>query len=210
MTARTLAACAALLLGLLVRPCTAQSPGQNYQMFLDPDAGGRVFYVNCSGTAGDKTRFANVGAQVLVSFNPPDMPNPIQVVIDARPALGAKNSFYWNSNHTALDFGGQSLRSTLKPLFTKQSDICFFYMSPALYRSRQALTHNDAERIRWVDTYARPIRIIATQGELTLTVRGNSVTGHLWMVGYDQMDNRPVRYVADFEGQEYVSEKAKH
>lgn len=208
--ARTLAACALLFLGLLARPCPAQNPGQDTQIFLDPDIGFRVFYVQCSGIVGDKTRFDHVGAQVTVSFNPPDQPNPILVIFEARPALAAKNSVYWSTNRTELSFGGESLRSTLKPLFTTPSDNSFFYMSPALYRGKQAMTHREAERVRWVDTYAKPIRITASQGELNLKVQGDKVEGSLWMIGYDPMDNRPVRYVMSFAGQEYVSEKPKH
>lgn len=212
MTARALAFLVAVLLAALLgaKTCPAQNAGQDEQMFLEPDSGGRVFYVRCTGTVDDKIRFNDVTAQVTLSFNALNPANRIQVIIDPRPALAARNSFYWNSNDTSVSFGGQSLRSTLKPLFTKESTICFYYMSPSLYHSKQALTHREAERIRWVDTYAKPIRIFATQGELTMKLESNMIKGKLWMVGYDTLANRPVRYVADFAGQEYVEKKSKH
>lgn len=169
----------------------------------------RVFYVESSGSVNAKLKFQGARQQITITHAPPGGSNPYLVVIEAMPAQAGKNSFYWNSGETSMDVTSNIIKSNLRTNGARFSGLHFYYMSPALYKSKTGPTHRDAERIKWVDTHAKPIRIAAKEADLTLRVMANSVSGTVTIHGFDDVAHAPVVYTASFQGYEYVPETQK-
>lgn len=195
-------ALAALL--ALCRPALAQ------QDILAPDISRRDFYVECSGTINSKETFRHVRAQVTILHTATGEANPLLVVVTSEPAKAVRNSFYWDSKESAMEIAADTLRCRSGNVAVFKPDIHFFYMSPALYKiTRVPPGLQESERIKWVDAHAKPTKIFAREAELTLRVTGNSVSGTVWMTGMDDIGHEPVRYVANFQGYEYVPQPTK-
>jgi hypothetical protein len=169
----------------------------------------RVFFVESTGSVNSKLTFSGARQQVTITHAPPGATNPYLVVITPMPAQIGKNSFYWNSQETSMDVAANNIKSVLRTNGARHSGLHFFYMSPALYKSKTGPTHRDAERIKWVDTHATPIRITAQDASLTLRVLANSVSGTVAIHGFDDRAHAPVVFTASFQGYEYVPEEPK-
>jgi hypothetical protein len=188
----------------LLFPVWLPGPALAEQNLLDLDFSRKVYYVECSGTINTKTAFQHVRAQMTITHTSQGDPNPLSVVINAEPAIGERNSFYWNSNNCAMQVLADTLRCRAKGVGVYRTDLHFYYMSPSLYRNRLQATQHEGERLKWTDAHAKPTKIFAQDGELTLRVSGNGVSGSVWMTGFDETGHEPVRYVANFQGYEYV------
>jgi len=199
--AKTMLGPAAML--LIVLSLAGQARAQE-QDILAPDHSLRTFILSFNGTTNNKTVFSRVRAMMRISHNAPDRDNPLEVVIEGYPELGARDSIYWNSNDTRMDFIGGSLQCRLTINWSQTPTIHFFYMSPVLFKNPNIPTQHEAERIRWVELHAKPTKIFAQEGLLTLNVSGNMVTGRIEMTGYDTLGREPVKYVANFSGTEYI------
>lgn len=188
---------------LLWLPST-NSLAQDHDQILRGDINQRVFYVQCQGSVNASMTFTGVRLQVVVTHTPVGSLNPVRVVIQSMPVLGLRNSLYWHSDETRMEVLGDILRCSLANPGTHVSTLHFFYMSPALYATKQGPALRDHERTKWVDAHSRPIKIIAQQGELSMRFGADSVSGSIVLAGQDELAHKPVRYVATFQGQEFV------
>lgn len=196
-----------LALGLLW--CLAPGSARAQQDILGTDMDKRVFDVTASGSIDGRYRFSGVRHQVVISFTEAGSPNPLLVIINPLPALGGKNSVFWNSNETRLTAFAGTIRSTLVTGALRQSDMRFYYMSPALYGLDRMATQHEPERVKWVDTHAEPIAVLAKTADLTLRVTGNAISGTIRIAGMDNRAHKPCQYVAHIQGQEYIAQRPK-
>lgn len=198
-----------LLASATVFACVQASWCPAQDQILGADMSRRVFYAQCQGAVNSSPRFTGLRMQIIVSHAPPSSLNPLQIIIESIPALAQRNAFYWDSEQTSMEVTSSSVRCRYIAPGARSSGLHFYYMSPALYKSNLMATHQESERIRWINTYAKPIRIAALDAELTLNFQANSVTGTIRMNGQDDMARRPAQYVATLQGQEYVYERPK-
>lgn len=179
-------------------------PALGQEEILRPDVTHRVFYVECQGSVNSRLHFTGARLQIVVTHTTGVSLNPLSVVITSMPRLAERNGFYWNTDETSMQVLGTSLKCVIPNPGMHQSTLHFYYMSPALYTSKTGPTHREAERIKWVDTHAKPIKVLALQGEISMSFDADSVSGAIVMSGQDELARQPARYVATFQGREYV------
>ena len=191
--------CLALVaLALPARPGCGQPEGSPF--VLGPDEDSRQYGLTISGAVGNEA-FQGAQGILTVSTPPEGSLNPYQIVVVGFPTVMSRNTFYWNSDKGLMEEASGVLRCRVKGRGQMRSDNHFFYLSPALFALKGALTQHEGERQKHVAQTALPTKIFALDGELTLTLSGNKLTGRVVMTGLDPVGNDYVRYVGAFVGQ---------
>ncbi len=141
------------------------------------------------------------GATMRLLLGTPDAsdPNPYQIVAAGFPDSQSRNVFFWNSSYSAMEANADTITCTIRPSSTASKNVFFAYLSPTLLKLPN-LTHRDKENRQKALKSAVPSVVPAQAGELRLTVKPNSVSGTVWLQGYDTIENSYVRYNATFSG----------
>ena len=183
---------------LPARPCPAQQ--ETSPFVLDQEDGANQYTLALAGTVGTES-FQGVRGLLTISFPPPGNPNPYLVIVVGFPTANTRNSFYWDSQQGSMEAMAGSVRCRLPGRGLNLSANHFFYLSPALFARPGPSPQYDPERQKHVEQTALPIKIAALDGEMTINVNGNALTGHVTMTGLDPVGHTYVRYAATFVGQ---------
>jgi hypothetical protein len=183
-----------LALAALAAPAHAQDTP-----LLEGSVSAQKFILQLSGTVLNE-RFS--GATMTLQFGTADAgdPNPYLIIAAGFPDSQTRNAFFWNSEHSVMDATSNTITCRIKPSVPPGADgMYFYYISPAGL-TRTQITHKDKEDDQRALKTAVPTVVPAQAGELRLTISPGSVSGTVWLQGYDRIEKSYVRYSADFSG----------
>ena len=168
-------------------------------ILLDRTEISKQYLVQISGTVMNET-FS--GAMVLLTLMPqaPGRSNPYQLIIEGFPKKNSRNSFFWNSENSEMTAISNEITCDIKQTFVKSVPMYFMFLSPELLKHTGALESLGDEGKKFAEKEALPTLINARAGKLTLRIYSNSVSGTIWMKGYDPVENAFVLYNARFYG----------
>ncbi len=191
-----LALCAALcMLGIFCLPPSLRSQ-QTGDSLLDAESLHQKYQIELTGEVlGEKFR----GVTMSVQFSGSDLGSRhhYQLIFAGFPDEQTRNGFYWDSEKSAMEVSANRVTCAIEP--GQESDMHFFYMSPALLKKAPA-QKNSRDASKAALKTARPTKVFAQAGELTLAVNPRSITGSVWLHGYDKVQKSHVRYFAQFTG----------
>jgi hypothetical protein len=168
-------------------------------ILLDRTEFSKQYIVQLSGTVMNET-FS--GAQALLILKPPapHSYNPYQITIVGFPKKNSRNSFFWNADYSEMTAISNEITCDIKRTFVKPVPMHFFFLSPALLNVRDVLQEKDKEQEIAAEKVALPTRIEARAGKLKLRIYSNSVSGTIWLKGYDHIEHAFVQYSARLYG----------
>ncbi len=184
----------ALLLGFCANAMAADPMGSD---ILNQDEDQASYLITISGSA-NSINFSNVNAVLVVRHPDYFDLNPLLIIVVGYPRSNVRNGFFWISEDGPMETFGNNITSKANSFGLSQNH--FFYLSPALFASKGAPTHRDAERLKETDRVAQPSKIFASSGSLTLSFSGDSVSGTVHMTGLDNVGHEQVQYRASFSG----------
>ena len=180
-----------MILGMGFFPVGSAAQGT----LLDGMEFSKRYLVQLSGTVMNETF---VGAQAMLILMPPSPggTNPYQLIIEGFPKRNARNSFFWSSEDSQMTAIANEITCDIRQTYIKRSPIHFFFLSPELLRH----TGSDIEGEKAAEKVALPTRIEARAGKLKLRIHADSVSGTIWMKGYDPVEKAFVLYSARIYG----------
>jgi hypothetical protein len=155
----------------------------------------KQYLLQLSGTVMNETFF---GAQALLMLMPPapGSNNRYQIIIEGFPKKNSRNSFFWNAEYSEMTAIANEITCDIKRTFVKQGPMHFIFMSPELLRHTGAAYEEE----KYAERVALPTLINARAGKLKLRIHSNSVSGTVWMKGYDPVEKAFVLYSAQLQG----------
>lgn len=166
---------------------------------LDGSQFSKQYLVQLSGTVMNE-RFS--GAQTLLTIMPP-IPgsfNPYQLILQGFPKKNSRNSFFWNGMYSEMTAIANEITCDIKRTYIKPVPIFFFFLSPELLRHTGALELLGDEGKKFAEKVALPTLVTARAGKLKIRIHADSVSGSIWMNGYDPVEKAFVRYSAQLYG----------
>ena len=157
------------------------------------------FLIDLSGNV-HKEKFTGAQALLTLSIPPDASANQYLLTVEGYPQRNSRNSFYWNSKQTVMKALGTEITCEIKPSVGIKSGIHFFFLSPTLLEQRVFMTQLEKKRKAQAEAVALPTKIFAQAGKITLSLRESSVSGTVWMTGYDNVEHSYVTYSASFTG----------
>jgi hypothetical protein len=166
---------------------------------LDTTMFSKQYLVQLSGTVMNET-FS--GAQALLTLMIPSSGsnNPYQIIIEGFPKKNSRNSFFWNADYSEMTAISNEIICDIKRTSVKPVPMHFYFLSPALLNERNELQEKDEKLETAAEKIALPTRIEARAGKLKLRIYSNSVSGTVWMKGYDPVEHAFVQYTARLYG----------
>ncbi|KAF0159194.1 MAG: hypothetical protein FD159_664 [Syntrophaceae bacterium] len=190
------------VIGMLMILCSGLLPTFSVaQDLLEGTEFSKQYLVQLSGTVMNET-FS--GAQALLTLMPPapGSNNPYQLIIQGFPKKNSRNSFFWNSENSEMTAIANEITCDIKRTFIKPVPMHFIFLSPELLRHSGALAAKAGdEGKKLAESVALPTLINARAGKLKLRIQSNSVSGTVWMKGYDPVEKAFVLYSARLYGQ---------
>jgi len=168
-------------------------------LLLDRTEISKQYIIQLSGTVMNET-FS--GAQALLTLMPPapGSNNPYQLTVQGFPKKNSRNSFFWNSEDSAMTAIANEITCDIKRTYVKIVPIHFIFLSPELLKHTGALETLGDEGKKFAEKVALPTLINARAGKLKLHIYSNSVSGTIWMKGYDPVEHAFVQYNARLYG----------
>ncbi len=168
-------------------------------ILLDRTEISKQYIVQISGSVMNE-KFS--GAMALLTLMPPAPGgiNPYQLIIEGFPKKDSRNSFFWNSENSEMTALSNEITCDIKQTYVKPVPMYFMFLSPELLRHTGALELLGDEGKKFAEKTALPTLINARAGKLKLCIYSNSVTGTIWMKGYDPVENAFVQYSATLYG----------
>jgi hypothetical protein len=172
----------------------------------------KQYLVQLSGTVMNET-FS--GAQALLTLSGPVRPgrrysNPYLIIIEGFPKQNSINSFYWDSEDSEMWALANEITCDIKRSFVKLTSHYFYSLSPELLRHTGALDAKAGdEGKKLVERVALPTLVNARAGKLKLRIHSNSVSGTVWMKGYDPVEKSYVQYNTRLYGKKVYGLKPK-
>jgi len=168
----------------------------------------RQYLVQISGTVMNET-FSR--SQALLTLMAPPPPggnmryiNPYQIIVEGFPKKNSRNSFFWNSESSEMTAIASEITCDIKRTFVKGVEVFFIFLSPSLLLSPTGALDvlagaSDAGK-KAAERVALPTHIPATAGKLKLRIQTDTVSGTVWMKGYDPVEKAFVMYSARLYG----------
>jgi hypothetical protein len=169
--------------------------GSVAQDLLEGTEFSKQYLLQLSGTVMNET-FSGVQALLTLMPPAPGASNPYQLTIDGFPKKNSRNSLFWNSTHSEMTAVANDITCDIKQTFLKPVPMYFVFMSPELLRHTGAAFEGEA----FAEKTALPTLINARAGRLKLKVHSTSVSGTVWMKGYDPVEKAFVQYSAKIYG----------
>ncbi len=166
---------------------------------LDTTVFSKQYLVQLSGTVMNET-FSEAQALLILMPPAPGSNNPYQIIIEGFPKKNSRNSFFWNAEYSDMTALANEITCDIKRTFVKPVPMHFIFMSPALLKVRDVLEERDIEKEKEAEKVALPTLITARAGKLKLRIYSNSVSGTIWMKGYDPVEHAFVLYSASLYG----------
>jgi hypothetical protein len=155
------------------------------------------YLVDLSGTVMSET-FS--GAQALLTLKQSSGSrkhnNPYTLIIEGFPNKNSRNSFFWDSEYSEMTAIANEITCDIKRTFVKQIPMHFFYLSPELQKNDSDAPEDEKFALK----AAIPTSISVRAGKLKLRIHSNSVSGTVWMKGYDPVEKAFVLYNARLSG----------
>ncbi|MFH0994406.1 MAG: hypothetical protein V1844_02790 [Pseudomonadota bacterium] len=168
-------------------------------MLLDTTVFSKQYLVQLSGTVMNET-FSGAQALLTLMLPNPGGSNPYQIIIEGFPKKNSRNSFFWNADYSDMTGISNEITCEIKRTFVKPVPMHFYFLSPALLNVRDVLQEKDKDQEIAAEKVALPTRIEARAGKLKLRIYSNSVSGTIWMKGYDPIEHAFVQYSARLYG----------
>ncbi len=155
----------------------------------------KKYLVQLSGTVLNET-FSQTQALLTLMPPAPGGFNPYQLIIEGFPKKNSRNSFFWNAEYSEMTAIANEITCDIKRTFVKPVPMHFFFLSPELLR----YTGSAYEGKKLAERTALPTVIQARAGKLKLRIHADSVSGSIWMKGYDPVEKSFVQYSARLYG----------
>jgi len=157
----------------------------------------RQYLLEVSGTI-HKEVFS--GANVLLQITDAgDLdPNPYLLLVQGYPYRNSRNIFFWNSDDKHMEAVANQITCEIKRSLAEYSPMHFYYLSPSLLRTPG--TAVEAEQRRREEASIPATKIEARAGQLKIKIHSDTVTGTVWMKGYDPVEKAYVLYTARIFG----------
>lgn len=172
---------------------------------LDHADSSKQYLVKLSGTVMNET-FS--GAQALLTLMLPapgsKNNNPYQIIIEGFPQKNSRNSFFWRSEDSEMTAIANEITCDIKRTSVKEVPMYFIFLSPELLRHYGAAFEEEKFALK----VALPTFITARAGRLKLRIHSNTVSGTVWMKGYDPVQKAFVLYSARLYGTKSYNLKA--
>lgn len=167
-----------------------------------------IYLITLNGTVGNERFF---GARALLHIGAADDfdPNTYVVTIEGYPLLNTRNTFFWDSRDAPLTALSSQLKSRIVRSVLGFPNIHFYYLSPVLLEAIEMETQHEEERIAEATAVALPTLIKAQAGELDLRLYGTTLSGTIWLKGYDKVQKSYVLYRAQIYGRRVVKEVSR-
>ncbi len=190
-----------ILFGILVIPGSGffSSRSTASVPLLEETEFSKMYLIQLSGTVLNET-FSGAQALLTIMAPVPQSNNPYQILIQGFPKKNSRNSFFWNSEDSEMTVISNEITCEIKRTFLKQVPMHFIYLSPELLRHTGALELYGDEGKKYAEKTALPTLINARAGKLKLSVHSGSVSGTVWMKGYDHVEKSFVQYSARIYG----------
>ena len=159
----------------------------------------KQYLVQLSGTVMNET-FSGAQALLTLMVQSTGSNNPYQLIIEGFPKKNSRNSFFWNAEYSEMTAISNEITCDIKRTFVKPVPMHFIFLSPELLRHTGALELLGDEGIKFAEKAALPTLINARAGKLKLSIHSNSVSGTVWMKGYDPVEHAFVQYSASLYG----------
>ncbi|MCG6533471.1 MAG: hypothetical protein L7F78_01995 [Syntrophales bacterium LBB04] len=159
----------------------------------------KQYLIQLSGTVLNET-FSGAQALLTLMSPAPGQNNPYQLTIEGFPKRNSRNSFFWNSNYSEMSAISNYITCDIKRTFIKQVPLYFIFLSPELLRHTGSLELLGDEGKKYAEKTALPTLINATAGNLKLHIYSSTVSGTVWMKGYDPVEKSFVMYSANLYG----------
>ncbi|MBA4368248.1 MAG: hypothetical protein C0403_11510 [Desulfobacterium sp.] len=156
----------------------------------------KQYLVQLSGTVMNET-FSGAQALLTLMTPAPGSNNRYQLIIEGFPKKNSRNSFFWNAEHSEMTAIANEITCDIKRTFVKQVPMHFIFLSPELLRHTGAAYEEE----KYAEKVALPTLINARAGRLKLRLHSNTVSGTVWMKGYDPVEKSFVLYSARLYGQ---------
>ncbi len=161
------------------------------------------YLLQLSGNANNE-RFTGVGAVLTVSPPSSTHSNPYLLIIEGFPRKNSRNTFFLNSDETEMTVLFDEITCDIKRSYTRDSSIHFYFLSPRLLKPGGMASHKEQEREEAAEAAILPVPVPVQAGKLKLRIRSGRVTGHIWLNGYDSVENSYVRYSAQIAGRKVI------
>lgn len=160
------------------------------------------YILEIAGTVHNE-KFFKVNALLTLTGSSDFDPNPYLLEIQGYPRANSRNSFYWTSMGHSMQVVSNEITCDimLSANRYKGSGIYFSFLSPVLTAPQAFETHREEERIEMMRKLAIPTLIPAQAGRIHMRVYAETVSGTIWMNGYDPIEKSYVFYSARFSGQ---------
>lgn len=166
----------------------------------------KQYLVQLSGTVMNET-FS--GVQALLTLSQP-LPvskynNPYLLVIEGFPKKNSRNSLFWSGEDSEMTAFSGEITCDIKRTYVKGVETYFMFLSPELLRH----TGSAFEGTKFAERVALPTQITARAGKLKLRIQSDTVSGTVWMKGYDPIEKSFVMYSARLYGKKSYGLKPK-
>jgi hypothetical protein len=190
------------VIGVLLILCSGLLPTFSVaQDLLEGTQFSKQYLLQISGTVMNET-FSEAQALLILMPPVPGSNNPYQFTIQGFPKRNSRNSFFWNSENSEMTAIANEITCDIKRTFIKPVPMHFVFLSPELLRYTGALAVKAGdEGKKLAESTALPTLINARAGKLKLRIQSNSVSGTVWMKGYDPVEKAFVLYSARLYGQ---------
>ncbi len=192
-----------LIMSLLLLAAATEETTHAQDLLSDSGESPKYFLLKLSGSV-QKEHFTDARAILTIEQPPPLSTHEYLVIIQGYPQKNSRNTFYWHSEESSMLTLSTEITCDIRPGYSKQPDIHFFYLSPSLLESRVFLTQQEGARRKMAENMALPTRVEARSGRLELRILGDQVSGSVSMKGYDSIDRAYVEYRANLSGQKYL------
>ena len=175
----------------------------------------KQYLMQLSGTVMNDT-FS--GVQALLTLSGPlkksKYQNPYLIIIEGFPKQNSINSFYWDSEDSEMTAIANEINCVIKQNFVKKTSQYFYFLSPELLRPHgymeMFVSKAQEDKVKESgEKVALPTLINSRAGKLTLRIHSNSVSGNVWMKGYDFVEKSFVLYSARLYGKKVYNLRPK-
>ncbi len=158
-----------------------------------------MYLLNLSGTVF-KERFSNAKALLTISESADLDPNPFLVIIEGFPKRNSRNVFFWHSENTPMVSISDEITCVIKRSIARPLEMHFFYLSPYLFEDADGNPLENEEIIRLREAQVLPTQVFAQAGKLKLRVHADTISGTVWLRGYDRVEKAFVQYSVMISG----------
>ncbi len=177
------------------------SSAQQSETIEDDSTFENMYLVNLSGTVY-KERFSNARALLTISESADHDDNPFLVTIQGFPKRNSRNGIFWYSEYTPMEAISDEITCVIKRSIARPLEMHFFYVSPSLFEDEngEPLENVNEEILRMRKAQALPTLVYAQAGKLKLKVHADTISGTVWLRGYDIVEKAYVLYSALISG----------